>query len=320
MNPASFTGANATRFHLFVLISVVFSFSGCQDSPTNQLPPDGTSWSARMVPFKLTSANNIIVQGVLNDTDTLDLMFHTANSGISVIASATPGLSSLKFDTSSVQAESWGAGGESRYSLDNSLGIAAFEMDSLVVFECQRSGPESDGKIGPDLFGDGHMQILFDKNRIIFWDDLPESLINQRPIPLRVEDDFLFVTLELEIEGERLEREVLIHSGYSGALLIDDEFAAKHQLGEKLEIIDEAELQDSYGNVIKTKKAVMPALHLGDATLENVPVSFFDGAIGRQKMSVIGGDLLKRFNMIIDSANETIYLTPNDLYNSEFSE
>jgi hypothetical protein len=44
-----------------------------------------------------------------------------------------------------------------------------------------------------------------------------------------------------------------------------------------------------------------------------VPVSFFEGALGRQKVSVMGGDFLKRFNIVIDADRAFIYLKTNGL-------
>jgi len=45
--------------------------------------------------------------------------------------------------------------------------------------------------------------------------------------------------------------------------------------------------------------------------MKDIPVGFFEGSMGRQKMSVIGGEILKRFNLIIDSNRKYIYIKPN---------
>lgn len=87
---------------------------------------------------------------------------------------------------------------------------------------------------------------------------------------------------------------------FGGAVLLDDDFVARHKLIERLEAIGESELKDSYGNVFKTKKLVLPAFSLGHAKLKNIPISVFEGAIRNQKMSVIGSDVLKRFHIVFD--------------------
>lgn len=84
---------------------------------------------------------------------------------------------------------------------------------------------------------------------------------------------------------------------------------------EKLKIIGEKELKDSYGNIIKTQKAILPAFKIGHTTRSLVPVGFFAGAIGRQKMSIIGGDILSFLVFFLISCshkkNENVY-DPNN--------
>jgi hypothetical protein len=67
------------------------------------------------------------------------------------------------------------------------------------------------------------------------------------------------------------------------------------------------------------RKAILPGFLLGNLTLSNVPAGFFEGAIGRQKMSIIGGDILKRFNIIIDAPRTFVYLQPNTLQKTPFA-
>ena len=111
----------------------------------------------------------------------------------------------------------------------------------------------------------------------------------------------------------------MIHTGYSGNLLLDDQFVAANRIGEKLKAIGESELKDSYGNVIKTKKVLVPHLMIGNVKLDSVQAGFFEGAVGRQKISVVGGNVLKRFNMMFDLDHSAIYLKPNSLFDLPMS-
>ena len=78
-------------------------------------------------------------------------------------------------------------------------------------------------------------------------------------------------------------------------------------VNNQLEILEEQELRDSQNNVLVTKKAKLPSLRIGKTTLFDVPVGFFSGAIGRQKMSVLGGDILRRFNRVFDLDSKIVY-------------
>lgn len=129
----------------------------------------------------------------------------------------------------------------------------------------------------------------------------------------------MFLEVQSFIDGKKINNQFMVHSGYGGTFLFDDEFVNLHHIGDKLKTISESELRDSYGNVLKTKKAILPKLKVGSVRFKDLPIGFFEGAIGRQKMSVMGGNMLKRFNMMIDIKQKQLYLKPNSLMKLPFS-
>lgn len=264
------------------------------------------------IPFILTSANNISIQTILNKVDTLNLMFHTANSSVSLTQKATENLMSLSnYESDTVR--SWGGESSARYCKGNSIQIGNFNWEDLTIWEGKHSGPMTDGKFGPNLFNDKILEINFDENIIIIHSELPEIDPAYEKLNLIFRRSFMFLEAISTIENQAHKNQFLIHSGFGGALLFDDEFVQKNELGKQLEIISESSLRDSYGNVLKTKKAILPALSIGAMNFSDVPIGFFEGAIGRQKMSVIGGNLLKRFNIIFDLQQAHVYLKENGL-------
>ena len=112
----------------------------------------------------------------------------------------------------------------------------------------------------------------------------------------------------------------MLHSGYSSALLLDDKFANQNSLSEKLSILSESKLLDSFGNVFKTKKTKVEGFTLGTTTLKMVPTSFFEGAIRNQKYSVVGMDVLKRFNLIFDLKENRLYFQENTKSDAVFKD
>ena len=120
------------------------------------------------------------------------------------------------------------------------------------------------------------------------------------------------------IEDQVYNNRVLIHSGYGGTILLDDQFVQAHQIGNQLEVISENQLKDSHGNIIKTKKAILPQLTIGKHRFTDVPIGFFAGALGKQRISVLGCGLLKRFNILIDQKNDLLYLQPNQFVDHPF--
>jgi hypothetical protein len=274
-----------------------------------------SSFAQIQIPFQLTKYNNLVIKAVLNQKDTVNLMFHTAASSLTLTEEATKKISSLVFDrTDSVS--SWGGNGNaSRFSKSNTLQIGKLQWDNIPIWENTNSGPETDGKFGLELFANKIIEINFDKKKIIIHDKLPTTKGYQQ-LPLIYKDEMIFVKGDLVLQGDDVslyQQPFLIHSGYSGAVLVDDVLARKYKLDTKLEIINEKSLKDSFGNILKTKTGILPGFYLGNRYLKQVPLSFFSGALGQQKISIIGGDILKRFHIIIDAKREYIYLKANKL-------
>ncbi len=271
------------------------------------------------IPFQLTAHNNIAVPAILNETDTVILMFHTAASDVTLTEDATKKLKRLRFNGTTDGIQSWGgAANTARYSADNSLRIGGMLLNGIEIWENKFSGPDTDGKFGLDLFKGQCIQLDFEQKIMLVSPTLPKKLKKYQQFKLTIEGDLMFIEASCAFGDTVITHPFLIHSGYSGGLLLDDQFASENQLGEKLTIIGEKDLKDSYGNVIKTKKAVLPGLSIGNNTLSNVPVGFFEGAIGRQKMSIMGGDVLKRFQIVIDTKNRAIYLKGNKLRKGDY--
>jgi len=273
-----------------------------------------------IIPFKLTEYNNISIQATLNEKDTVNLMFHTAANSITLIEDATKKIKSLNFNKNTEGVQSWGGEtNSSRLSENNSIQIGELKFKGISIWENKYSGPQTDGKFGIDLFKDKVLKLDFERNILVISSLLPNEARRYQKLKLVFEDEMMFLEASFKINNVVKKNRFLIHTGYSGDFLFDDKFASDNQMGENLKIIGEKELKDSYGNVLKTMKAIIPSLKIGTIKLVNVPVGFFTGAIGRQKMSVMGGDILKRFNMIIDSKREYIYLKANKLKNMEYT-
>jgi len=260
------------------------------------------------IPFVLTEYNNISIEAIINGHDTVHLMLHTAASSVTLTEEATQQAKSITFNGTDTGVKSWGGQeNSSRFSNHNSLQIGDMVWKDITIGENKYSGQHTDGKFGIDLFEGKAVVIDFEKKIIIVRKDLPKAKGYEK-LKLTADHEFMFIEAGIETAGQVLPRKFLIHSGYSGALLLDDVFVQENKLGEKLRIVGSKELKDSYGNILKTQSATVPSFRIGEVVLHDVTAGFFEGAIGRQKMSIMGGDILKRFRIIIDSKREFVYL------------
>ena len=264
------------------------------------------------IAFQLTDHNNISIQATLNSADTVQLMFHTAANGVTLIEEAAGRCSSIRWNAKE-EVKSWGGESKSRYSESNTLQIGVFQWEDISIWENTNSGPTTDGKFGPNLFDNKIIEIDFDNSILILHYQLPEAITGFEKLPLRYQNGFMFIDGVSTVGEQIYPNQFLIHSGYGGTILYDDQFVSESKIGLHINITDEQELKDSYGNAIKTKKGSLPNLTIGTESFNDIPVGFFEGSIGRQKMSVLGGNLLKRLNIIIEANRAHIYIKPNSL-------
>ena len=261
------------------------------------------------LPFTLNDQGNIVVSAVLNRTDRLRLMLHTAATDVVLTEDAVRKASSLKF-TGTDKVKSWGGESDSRVSTGNEVQIGDLLRRQVSIWEDKNSGQETDGKFGLDYFEHGIVEVDFDHGRLVIHQKLPRKARTGGCVNIEGEKGLLLIQGICLIEEQRCTNSFLIHSGYSGGILWDDAFAAKVGIEGKITITEESSLKDSFGNTIKVKKGILPGFVLGGTKITNVPAGFFAGAIGAQKMSIIGTGVLTRFNLIFDLANKDLYFFP----------
>lgn len=177
-----------------------------------------------VIPFQLTSFNNIVIAAILNQKDTVQLMLHTAASDITLTEEATKKLKSVAFDNTIDSIKSWG--GETnaaRFSEHNYLEINGLRWDSLSITENKNSGQFSDGKFGLNLFGNKYIAFDFEEKIITISEKLPKRMKGYMQYNISFENDFMFIEGNCETEKfNQLRNQFLIHSGYAGSILLDD--------------------------------------------------------------------------------------------------
>ncbi|MGY0557678.1 hypothetical protein [Lysobacter sp. A421] len=262
-----------------------------------------------IIPFTANEHNNIVVRAALNGADSVNLMLHTASSDVTLTEEAVAASSGIVFtDTHSVK--SWGGESDSRVSVGNDITIGSFHRDDITIWEDKNSGVATDGKFGWDFFQGRMIEIDFARNIILTHDSLPAKAQQWHRLDLDTSNgDLLFVEAELTLAGQPYKHRFLVHSGYSGGLLLDDEFSARTGLKEKIDVTETSSLKDSFGNNIEVHKGTLPVLALGTTSLQDVPVGFFAGSVGTQKMSVMGMDVLRHFNLIFDLQGSALYIS-----------
>lgn len=321
LDSISFVVERGSSFDFWVVLNEKDSCLQRLKSGLPSLPDENAPLESDTILFVLTPGNNISIPVLVNGMDSLNLMFHSAASGVGLTNDAVSRMESAKEGRLLEGASAWGGEGEMRVSTGNRFQVGRFSWEDMTMFQSEHSGRGTDGKFGVDLFANKVLELDYEKKIFVVHSRLPKLERGFVEYKLLFQNHMMFLEGALDLgEDEELELQMLIHSGYSGTLLLDDVFVSKHKVGEKLAVISEGELKDSFGNVLKTKKATLPKLAVGGTEFLEMPVGFFEGSIGRQKMSVMGGDLLRRFDVVLDFQNAVIYLRPNGLAGIAYTE
>lgn len=301
------------RFGVSAALAVaLIALPGCATQATRAQAPAARKASppaSHDFPFVLTDKNNLVVEAMLDDTTPLRLMLHTAASDVSLTEEAIRKMPALRWADGATM-ESWGGPSDARYSADHRLTLGGMTQPNVTVWAVKDSGDGTDGKFGLDFFGDRVVAVDFERGRLRVYDALPaEAAGYERLVAERTNGEW-YIEAGCAIGDKIHLHRFLLHSGYSGGVLLDDAFAAAIGARDALPVVDETMLTDSFGNKIAVRKTVLPGLTLGRTRLSDVPAGFFPGNLGNQRISVIGGEIIKRFDLIFDLGNNAIYARP----------
>lgn len=279
-------------------------------------PPTESPATVR-IPCTRTPTDNLVVQARLNGSQPVVLMLHTAVDSVSLTTAAIARLTCFDAKTT-IPVQSWGGTTQARHSPGNTLQLGPLAVPDVAITECTESGPGSDGKFGPNLFGDRIVEIDADAGAIVLHTSLPPLDAHHVRLDLVRRGSSLFVLGELGTGDRTVPAEFLLHTGFSGTLLLDEPFVREHGLATQLPTIAERTLHDSFGNPVTTRTVRLPRLRLGTLVVDDVPAALFDAPLGGQRTHVLGAGLLLRCHLVLDEAHGHLYLAPGRRFREPF--
>ncbi|GAA4161579.1 hypothetical protein GCM10022217_27500 [Chryseobacterium ginsenosidimutans] len=255
------------------------------------------------IPFRITKHNNIIVKTLVNDKDSLDLMFQIAMEDASISPERIRKADHIIF--------------KDEISDKNTIKIGNKKYENIRFFDNELTGHEADGKIGTGIFKGKIFKIDYDNNQFVIYDKMPD-LKDYQSIPLFSENGQLYIVADNVIEDQQQEVYFLMQSGYSGGLIYSNEFADGKDLDKKLKITGEKTMKNSAGQSVITKQGILPFMKVGNFVLKDVTAGFFVGDIKIQKRNYFGADLLRRFNWIFDAERNVVYIKPSKYFSEPY--
>jgi Aspartyl protease len=259
------------------------------------------------IPFTMRD-NRIYVKGKINGSEDLMFQFDLGASGLGMgfINHRSAKKVKMNFDKTTNLINSDGAN-QTRLSSSNEINIGNTKWQNIEFVETKNMKNYEDGIFGNGLFLDKYIEVDYDKKMLIIHDKMPVIDEKFKKYSLLLDNGIRpVIEAEFELGGKKYKDWFLFDTGNTGNGILSYHFLTKHNIYDKFSKIM------AIGNRAFAK---IPQLHFADNT-------FSEGVITLEKNNknassyangggLLGNQLLKKFNFIIDNQQGVIYLKPN---------
>lgn len=284
-----------------------------------------------VIPFQLIN-NSIILQPKINNVQ-LNLILDTGSAYN--ILFAFPQKDSIAFyNTSKIKII--GPGMEKPFeayiSKENKIefkSISSKKLDVVLMLEEEYNfttsiGIPVHGILGADFFMDNKVEIQYDTKRIIIYQKetkrYKSKLQNYKELPFVIKEKKPYIPVKITIEDQLTKNlELLVDTGLSDGLWI---FEKELNIRQKKFIKDY--LGAGIGGNVYGKKVRFENIIFSDYKFDkpiiSMPdtISFLKKDILSQRDGSVGGEILKRFNVIFDYNKKIMYLSKNGSFGNKF--
>jgi hypothetical protein len=270
------------------------------------------------IPFTLGPDSKIHIEGKVNDSEPLDLIFDTGADNLVLYKSAFSKKAKIEFDGT---LENAGMGGTStrQTSNENRLEIADLRWDHELVMYIEKQADGADGIVGFNVFEDKVVEIDYDKKIITIGSSMPAAIAGYTKLEMHFKTTIPLLDATL-INGEKITKDqLIIDTGSSASIHLNRGFAAKNGLYGTMEKLGSSSSRGVGRNTITNEIVLLPELNIGGYTLHRVPIHLeVATAETNDSTGHVGMDVLKRFNTILDYQNNFVYLKPNSSMSMPF--
>ena len=284
-----------------------------------------------VIPFQLLN-NSIIIQPKVNDIQ-LNLILDTG-SGYNILF-AFPEKDSIAFNnTSKIKITGPGMNEpiDAYISKNNNIkfkNISSKKLDVILMLEDKYSfttsmGIPIHGILGADFFINNIVEIQYNTKRIIVYRKetkrYSSKILNYKKMPFILKDKKPYIPVTINIEDKEPQNlELLVDTGLSDGLWI---FEKELDIKNKKHINDY--LGAGIGGNIYGKRVRFKKIHFSDYEFQepiiSMPdtISFLKKNILNQRDGSVGGEILKRFNVVFNYKKQMMYLDKNNNFNNKF--
>ncbi len=261
---------------------------------------------ADTIPFIMRGSRPYVV-GKVNGKSNIYMMLDLG-AGITCVNVNSVKKAGIQFDGKMTVTNTSGTNEEPK-STKTVLEIGNLKWKNVPVVQVRNLADEDDMIIGNSLFADAALEIDYDKKILIVHPQtipVPESYTRH---PVQYDQHRPKIKIDLRIAGKTYSDWFLFDTGRDGTMLIGEDFTGEFDVWNNLETIFK------FG----TKKIVIiPEVKVGSLTFTEIVTNANDPAHPNGKQSLLGNELLRQYNLILDNRNGIMYLKANSLQGSTF--
>jgi hypothetical protein len=248
------------------------------------------------IPFTLTAQMAIHVRSTINDTASLELHFDASSFDLAL---TTPNYKKFR-PLSRLQ-----------------IGPLSWTHPDLHNTTLTATG--MDGRFGWNLFEGKYVELNYDDSLLIIHTKRPKNLKGYTRSKLYFFRSYPCVKATIRAGNKAYTGYFLLDTGSGQAIILDSTWAIQQNFPTDLKLLSTSVFHDARGIKYETKIVQAPGIMLNGFASSDVPTWLLNtrNPAGFE-INLLGNDLLKRFNIIMDFQNDYIYLKPNQLLNSPF--
>lgn len=253
--------------------------------------------------FVLTEYNNIKLKVRLNGNDTLDLKFDSGTTGFLLTKEAIKnhGLSSLS---------------------NHRFNLGKLEWSGQTIRAVELSGHGTEGRFGWDIFDGRIIEIDYDEGLFIVHSQLDVKQRKYEKFAIEYTHGLFCLSALLKVKGRVYKNRFLFDNGYQRTIMLDKDLVSEQGYpAASLPVLRRTVMQNGRGENIPVLTVNNELLQIGKNKLRHVPAQLLatNNPAGF-KIHIMGNEVLKRFNTILDFQKNYIYLKPNSLFYGSYIE
>lgn len=263
------------------------------------------------IPFTLSVDNNIQVTSLLNNKDSIPMLFDSGASGFYLLKTAIKKYLNPTGKKITMKDIS-----------DNHFTISDLEWEHEQIYPLETTGYCCEGMFGWTAFDGKVVAIDYDTNVMTVYTKRPEISTDYEAFAIEYMKEHFCINVEIASGDKKYSGRFLFDTGYQRTAMLDPEMISKTGFPIDVQpVIQETIMYNSRNEAIPVKTVATEQLIFGRYVLENVPaqINNYNKPAG-YSTNLLGNEVLKRFNIILDFQNHVVYLKPNHLFHEKYAE